>query len=72
MHIPDGYLSASTCAFTYVSVLPFLAVGVKQAGRLPRERLAPLVGLASAFSFVVMMFNLPLPAAPPGMPWAWE
>lgn len=66
MHIPDGYLSASTCAFTYVSALPFLAVGVKQAGRLPRERLAPLVGLASAFSFVVMMFNLPLPGGTTG------
>jgi len=60
MHIPDGYLSASTCAFTYVSMMPFLAVGVTRAGRLPRERLTPLVGLASAFSFVVMMFNLPL------------
>ena len=61
MHIPDGYLSPSTCAALYVCA----GAGWYAALRRTRERLLtrtiPLISVFAAFSFVVMMFNLPLP-----------
>ena len=66
MHIPDGYLSPATCAATYAIVLPFWVVAFRRVGRALHTRLVPLLALFSAFSFVVMMFNLPLPGGTTG------
>ena len=66
MHIPDGYLSPATCAATYAIVLPFWIVAFKRVERLLHTRLVPLLALFSAFSFVIMMFNLPLPGGTTG------
>jgi len=66
MHIPDGYLSPSTCAVLYA------AAGVGWYGALRRlkrafmTRLIPLISVFAAFSFVLMMFNLPLPGGTTG------
>jgi cobalt/nickel transport system permease protein len=66
MHIPDGYLSPITCLVMLCLVLPFWVMGV----RALRERLSaksiPLVALFSAFSFIIMMFNVPLPGGTTG------
>jgi cobalt/nickel transport system permease protein len=60
MHIPDGYLSPSTCAVMYAGAAPFWAVALRRLkGRL-EARLAPVLALVSAFCFVIMMFNLPV------------
>ena len=61
MHIPDGYLSPSTCAVGYAMAAPFWYVALNRVKRLLQTRLVPLLAAVSAFSFVVMMFNLPIP-----------
>ncbi|HUA62644.1 MAG TPA: cobalt transporter CbiM [Verrucomicrobiae bacterium] len=66
MHIPDGYLSPSTCAAMYAAASPFWYASLRRLRGLLRSRLIPLVSLFSAFSFVVMMFNLPLPGGTTG------
>ncbi len=66
MHIPDGYLSPSTCAATLVVAAPFWYVASRKVKKQLHTRLVPLMAVFSAFSFVVMMFNLPLPGGTTG------
>jgi cobalt/nickel transport system permease protein len=66
MHIPDGYLSPSTCASLYAAAIPFWAVALRHVKRLLMSRYVPRLALVAAFSFVVMMFNLPLPGGTTG------
>src|SRR5215218_5142076 len=66
MHIPDGYLSPSTCATLYVAAAPFWYIALQRVKRLLSTRLVPLLSLFAAFSFVIMMFNLPLPGGTTG------
>lgn len=66
MHIPDGYLSPSTCAVLYGASAPFWYIALKRVQRFLHARTVPLLALFSAFSFVVMMFNLPLPGGTTG------
>ena len=66
MHIPDGYLSPSTCAVLYGTAIPFWYVAFARVKRLLNTRLVPLLAVASAFCFVIMMFNLPLPGGTTG------
>ena len=61
MHIPDGYLSPTTSATMYAVSAPFI---IKASGEIKKKfnrTSLPLVGVFGAFSFVIMMFNLPLP-----------
>src|SRR5437588_6374124 len=66
MHIPDGYLSPSTCAVLYAGAAPFWYIALQRVKRLLHTRFVPLLSLFAAFSFVVMMFNLPLPGGTTG------
>lgn len=66
MHIPDGYLSPATCAMTYAAALPFWYLAFARVKRLLHTRMVPLLAVFSAFSFVIMMFNLPLPGGTTG------
>ncbi|MBU1237874.1 MAG: cobalt transporter CbiM [Gammaproteobacteria bacterium] len=66
MHIPDGYLSPATCAITYAAALPFWYVAFARVKCLLHTRTVPLLAVFSAFSFVIMMFNLPLPGGTSG------
>ncbi|MFN8443694.1 MAG: cobalt transporter CbiM [Caldilineaceae bacterium] len=66
MHIPDGYLSPSTCGTLYVAAAPFWYVALRKVQRLLSTRLVPLIAVFAAFSFVIMMFNLPLPGGTTG------
>ena len=61
MHIPDGYLSPSTCAALYASAAPFWYVALRKTRKVLLTRLVPLISVFAAFSFVVMMFNIPIP-----------
>ena len=61
MHIPDGYLSPATCAAAYSVAAPFWYVAFQRVKRELHTRLIPLLAVVSAFSFVVMMFNIPIP-----------
>ena len=61
MHIPDGYLSPTTCGVMYAAAIPFWAVAVKRVRKTLTARTVPVLALFSAFSFVLMMFNIPIP-----------
>ncbi|MDT8068478.1 MAG: cobalt transporter CbiM [Terriglobia bacterium] len=61
MHIPDGYLSPSTCATLYVLSGSGWWLALKKIKRVLMTRTIPLISVFAAFSFVIMMFNLPLP-----------
>src|ERR1700688_2704185 len=66
MHIPDGYLSPSTCAVLYGAAIAGWYAALKRVKRMLLSRLIPLVSVFAAFAFVVMMFNLPLPGGTTG------
>ena len=66
MHIPENYLSPSTCGVLGVAMLPIWGVAIKKTGEtVPREKM-PLLGVAAAFCFLSMMFNIPLPGGTTG------
>src|SRR3954463_8804846 len=66
MHIPDGYLSPATCAALYGGAAPFWYIGLNRVKAALHTRLVPLLSLFAALSFVIMMFNLPLPGGTTG------
>jgi cobalt/nickel transport system permease protein len=66
MHIPDGYLSPSTCAALYCGTIAAWYVCLKRLKRVLLTRVVPLISVFAAFAFVVMMFNLPLPGGTTG------
>jgi cobalt/nickel transport system permease protein len=66
MHIPDGYLSPSTCAVLYAAAIAGWYSSLKRLKRMLLSRVVPLISVFAAFSFVVMMFNLPLPGGTTG------
>src|SRR5499427_8837458 len=61
MHIPDGYLSPSTCAIMYTGAGVAWYASLRRVRRTLNARLIPLISVFAAFCFIVMMFNLPLP-----------
>jgi cobalt/nickel transport system permease protein len=66
MHIPDGYLSPSTCATFYLFAATGWYAALKRVKQLLATRAIPLISVFAAFSFVVMMFNVPLPGGTSG------
>lgn len=63
MHIPDNYLSPATCGVMFVAAAPVVAVSLsKTKQQLTKNReLAPMLGICASLSFLVMMFNVPIP-----------
>ena len=61
MHIPDGYLSPQTCAVAYAAAVPTWAVASRKVTRVVRTRNVPLLAMFASLSFLVMMFNIPIP-----------
>jgi cobalt/nickel transport system permease protein len=60
MHIPENYLSPATCAVLTVAMVPVWVHAAKKVKEdLPKDKI-PLVGVGAAFSFLAMMFNVPL------------
>jgi cobalt/nickel transport system permease protein len=66
MHIPDGYLSPITSLILFLLVLPFWYLGARKLRQTMNARTVPLIALVAAFSFVIMMFNVPLPGGTTG------
>jgi cobalt/nickel transport system permease protein len=60
MHIPDGYLGPKTYITLFGATLPFWAVASWKLNRTLKARQAPYLALGAAFSFVIMMFNIPV------------
>src|SRR4030088_796569 len=66
MQIPYGYLGPATCATLYSSSAPFWWVSLRRMQRGLNTCMVPLLSIFAAFSFIIMMFNLPLPGGPTG------
>lgn len=66
MHIPDNYLSPTTCLVLAAAAAPVLAVSVKKVKEEVSKAKMPLLGIGAAFSFLTMMFNIPLPGGTTG------
>jgi hypothetical protein len=56
MHIPDNYLSPATCAVLGAAMVPVWTAAVRKVRRELPKAGVPLLGIAAAFSFLVMMF----------------
>jgi len=66
MHIPDGYLSPQTYIPLYGAFVSAAAWAVKKVKETVSARSIPYLGMAAAFSFIIMMFNLPVPGGTTG------
>ncbi|MHB0912925.1 MAG: cobalt transporter CbiM [Armatimonadota bacterium] len=66
MHIPDGYLGPQTYTAAYAAALPFWVIASRKLNKTLRSRQVPLLALSAAFSFVIMMFNVPIPGGTTG------
>ena len=66
MHIPDGYLSPATSVVMYAASTPFWYFAVQRVRKVLTQRTVPVLALFAAFSFVLMMFNVPLPGGTTG------
>ncbi len=66
MHIPDGYLSPQTYVPFSAAMVPYLAVAARKVRQTVRSRNVPLLAMGAAFSFVIMMFNIPIPGGTTG------
>jgi cobalt/nickel transport system permease protein len=66
MHIPDGYLSPQTYIPLTGVFVTVAAVAVKKVKDEVSARDIPYLGMAAAFSFIIMMFNLPIPGGTTG------
>jgi cobalt/nickel transport system permease protein len=66
MHIPDGYLGPVTCIAGYAAMAPVWAIASAQVKKTLQAKQVPLLAIAAAFSFVIMMFNIPIPGGTTG------
>jgi len=60
MHIPDGYLGPVTYGTMYAITIPFWAAASWKLNKTLKTKQAPYLALGAAFSFVIMMFNIPI------------
>ncbi len=61
MHIPDGYLSPSTCAAFAVIMIPAWSIAARNVKKWVKSKYIPLMAIGAAFSFTIMMYNVPIP-----------
>lgn len=66
MHIPDNYLSPSSCAVLAAAMVPVWAVSIKKVKKEISKAKMPQLGIAAALTFLLMMFNVPLPGGTTG------
>lgn len=66
MHIPDGYLGPVTCAAGFAAMVPVWAVASRRVKKTLEAKQVPLLAIGAAFSFVIMMFNVPIPGGTTG------
>ena len=66
MHIPDGYLGPYTYIAMWIIMIPIWYYAGRKLSSELKSRQVPLLALAAAFSFIIMMFNLPVPGGSTG------
>lgn len=60
MHIPDGYLGPYTYIAMFLIMIPIWLYAGHKLNRELKSKQVPLLALSAAFSFVIMMFNVPV------------
>jgi len=60
VHIPDGYLGPATYGVMFAVTIPFWAIASWKLNKTLKARQAPYMAIGAAFSFVIMMFNIPV------------
>ncbi len=66
MHIPDGYLGPATYG-TFYGIMGFIWFwSGKMLNRVLKTKQIPWLALGAAFSFILMMFNIPIPGGSTG------
>lgn len=66
MHIPDGYLSPQTFIPLYGASAVFWAIAIKRLKKELSDKQVPYLAMAGAFSFLIQMFNIPIPGGTTG------
>jgi len=66
MHIPDGYLSPQTYTPLFGAFVVLAALAVKKTKEKFDTKMIPFLGMAASFSFLIMMFNVPIPGGSTG------
>src|SRR5208337_1047045 len=66
MHIPDGYLGPLTYVAMYIVMIPIWLYAGTWLRKNLKTKQVPYLALAAAFSFVIMMFNVPIPGGSTG------
>lgn len=66
MHIPDGYLSPQTYIPLYGVSVVFWGVALKKLKKELSTKEVPYLAMAAAFSFLIQMFNIPIPGGSTG------
>jgi cobalt/nickel transport system permease protein len=66
VHIPDGYLGPITCGAAYAAMAPVWAIASRRVKKTLATKQVPLLAIGAAFSFVIMMFNVPIPGGTTG------
>lgn len=60
MHIPDGYLGPTTYGAMFGVMIPIWAVASRKLNKTLKAKQAPYLAIGATFSFVIMMFNIPI------------
>lgn len=66
MHIPDNYLSPATCLAIGALMVPIWKKATTNVKKEVTKNRMPLLGIGAAFTFLIMMFNIPLPGGTTG------
>lgn len=66
MHIPDGYLGPPTYGALWALMVPIWAWAGRMVRKVLSARRLPYLALGAAFSFLIMMFNVPIPGGTTG------
>ena len=66
MHIPDGYLGPATSGVFYAAMVPLWVAASRIVKKTLKAKQVPLLAIGAAFSFVIMMFNIPIPGGSTG------
>ncbi|MEK7333057.1 MAG: energy-coupling factor ABC transporter permease [Nitrospirota bacterium] len=66
MHIPDGYLGPYTYGGLWAAIVPIWIYASGKIKETLKASQIPLLSLSAAFSFVIMMFNVPIPGGTTG------
>lgn len=66
MHILDGYLGPATCGVFYAVMLLVWTIASKIVKKTLKVKQVPMLAIGAAFSFVIMMLNIPIPGGTTG------